>query len=219
LCPFVATPKGAVAVPRCARSTQEDPMKSALLVGFSALWIAGCTGPAEPSDTSQVMAGSSSSNVFVTNDATYELGERVNADGELQSVEVIVDSGSSYLTPQSPNTTWIVDRAVAHSQQRSLLLGEVTGLGLYVRRCKKGDWVNAAETAFASDSELVQGTFEGEYLLAHFYANIQTNVLLDGDFECEVESTSEALVTLEGKQQQVQRVGRVEFAYVVLHHE
>jgi hypothetical protein len=156
---------------------------------------------------------------FETADAIYELGEQHDAEGRRVIVELIEDSGASYLTPASPNTSWIVDHAVAHTQQRPLLLNEVEPLGLYVRKCKGGAWINTNTTSFAAQSDLLQSIFDGEYVLGHFYSNIQTNVLLDDEFECEPASPSTATVAIDGQEQDVQRVGEVEFAYVVAHRE
>lgn len=156
---------------------------------------------------------------FDAEDASYELGERLDATGELVNVEVLYDRSASYLTPQSPATSWIVDRAAAHTQQRSLLLREVEALALYVRRCRGGGWVNVASTPFAADAELLQGVFDGQYVLGHYYGNIQTNVLLDPELECQSEPADLATVVIDGDERRVQRVGDVEFAFVVEHRE
>jgi hypothetical protein len=156
---------------------------------------------------------------FQTDDASYALGEHHDEDGALVNVEVVYDASSSYLTPQTPNTTWIVDRALAHTQEGPLLLSEVAAVELYVRECETGEWINAKKTPFAPDSELLLGVFDGEYLLGHYYGNTETNALLDGQFDCPTDPASFANVTVDGQQQQVQRVGEVEFAYVVEHRQ
>jgi hypothetical protein len=182
-------------------------MKSFLAAGVCALSLCACGGAETEGPT------------FETSDAVYELGEHVDENGDLVNIELIEDSASSYLTPQTPSTSWIVDRAVAHSQERPLLLGQVKPLGLYVKRCKGNAWVNASDTEFAPQSDLLQSTYEGEYLVAHFYGNIQTNVFLDDQFECPTDAPSFATVTIDGEEQDVQRVGKVEFAYVIEHRE
>jgi hypothetical protein len=184
-------------------------MKKLLVSALCALSLSACGGG----------DGVGEGGSFETADAIYELGEQQDAEGRRVIIEVIEDTASSYLTPASPNSTWIVDRATAHTQQRPLLLNEVMPLGLYVRKCGTGAWVNANGTPFAAQSDLLQSTFDGEFVVSHFYENIQTNVLLDGDFECEAESPSFATVEIDGQEQDVQRVGKVEFAYVIQHRE
>jgi hypothetical protein len=201
-------------------------MKSTSLAsGFCALLLCACgtadeTGfMTDAQGTAYEAPHSEGPAEFKTDDTTYALGEQLDADGALVNIEVVYDAGASYLTPQSPNASWIVDRAAAHTQQRSLLLNDVAVRGLYVRDCATGDWVNTACTEFAAESELLQGVFDGDYLLGHFYGNILTNALLNSQFECETEPASFATVTVDGEAQQVQRVGEVEFAYVVEHRE
>ncbi|HVJ18228.1 MAG TPA: hypothetical protein VM686_22565 [Polyangiaceae bacterium] len=182
-------------------------MKRVLVLGVCALSLCACGGEGQEGPT------------FETSDAIYELGEHVDDHGNLVNVELIEDSGSSYLTPQSPSTAWIVDRAAAHAQERPLLLNQVTPLGLYVRRCKGNAWVNVNETLFAAQSDLLVSTYDGKYFVAHYFNNIQTNVFLDDEFECPTEEPSFATITVDGEEQEVQRVGKVEFAYVIEHRE
>src|SRR5688572_18065931 len=109
---------------------------------------------------------------FETEDATYALGAHETKDGKRVVTEIVEDASSSYLTPQSPNTSWIVDRALAHTQQRAMLLDEVVVRGLYVRDCASDEWINANHTPFAPQGELLQSLVDGEYVLGHFYPNI-----------------------------------------------
>ena len=202
-------------------------MKSySLVLSVCALLLVGCGAADGTSSDAGSEWGSLESEgqaqpvvVFDTDDASYVLGEQIAADGTRVNVEVIYDQSSSYLTPQAPNSSWIVDRAVAHTQQGPLLLNEVVALGLYVRDCVTGEWHNAQSTAFSPQGGLLQSVYDGRYTLGHFYGNILTNVLLDPEFECAKTPASFATVVIDGVEEDVQRVGEVQFAYVVEHRE
>lgn len=155
---------------------------------------------------------------FETEDATYALGAHATKDGKQVVTEIVEDASSSYLTPQSPNTSWIVDRALAHTQQRALLLDQVAVRGLYVRDCASDEWINANDTPFAPQAELLQSVVDGEYVLGHFYANIELNGFLSNRFDCSTEPASLAKVMTAEGERDVQRVGDVRFAYVVEHY-
>jgi hypothetical protein len=171
----------------------------------AATLLAACGGVAEVG---------SSPNLFQTDDATYALGTHATGD-KLAITEVIEDASSSYLTPQSPNSSWIVDRALAHTQQRTLLLDKVAVLGLYVKDCASGEWINASRTPFAPQSELLLSAVDGEYVLGHFYSNVELNGFLSERFDCPTEPVSFTTVMTADGERSVQRVGDVTFAYVV----
>jgi hypothetical protein len=155
---------------------------------------------------------------FETEDATYALGAHATKDGKRVVTEIVEDASSSYLTPQSPNTSWIVDRALAHTQQRALMLDAVAVRGLYVRDCVSNEWINANHTPFAPQAELLQWAVNGEYVLGHFYANTELNGFLSDRFDCSTEPASFARVMTAEGERDVQRVGDVSFAYVVDHY-
>ena len=155
---------------------------------------------------------------FETEDATYALGAHATKDGKQVVTEIVEDASASYLTPQSPNTSWIVDRALAHTQQRALLLDQVVVRGLYVRDCVSDEWINAKSTPFAPQAEVLQSVVNGEYVLGHYYANIELNGFLSDRFDCSREPASFAKVKTAEGEREVQRVGDVSFAYVVEHY-
>jgi hypothetical protein len=174
-----------------------------------ALLSAACGGTVD--------SGSSAAG-FETEDATYALGVHATNGGKRVVTEIVEDASSSYLTPQSPNTSWIVDRALAHTQQRALLLDEVAVRGLYVRDCVSDAWINAAHTPFAPQAELLQWVANGEYVLGHSYSNVELNGFLSDRFDCSTEPASFAKVMTADGERDVQRVGDVSFAYVVEHY-
>lgn len=171
--------------------------------------------------------------VFVTEDASYTLGPRINEFGQVVETEVLIDLNSSaYLTPRSPNG-WIIDNPRPHVSA-GLKQNTAVFKGAYVQHCATGEWVNVLNTEYA---------YTGNPLSLHmngFDLNLSYNwiigvsgapfTFLNDDFVCDIPGHPKQfdLVTLPGVDQDgdgledklsVRVVGNAVFAFVVEHQD
>jgi hypothetical protein len=159
---------------------------------------------------------------FVTEDATFTLGDHVDEAGNLVHTEVLFDKSAGYVSvfPGSgtPPTDWVADRAIMHNQGGPLLLDTVELAGFYVQDCRTGTWVNIEETVYAPQGEPLsrQGS---RFDVRHGYGNIVRKGLLDARFDCAFDPPQFTDVLLDGVRTTVPTAGRVHFAVVVEHRE